>query len=225
MPPRRLGGKRVLLAMLIVLAAAVIPAVFVPTLVCKGGDPELPDIGSVPPFALVDERGETFTQEALRGHPTLINFVFTRCGTICPGIAMVTERLQERTSDRKGIDIKFVTISLDPEYDTPARLAEFAERYKADPTRWRFLTGPADRVRAFVTGPLMTAMDIPPDQPTQQWGGPNIVHRGYFLLVDADLVIRGVYESNDSAKLDELIRHARYLARISGDRGYKFGGG
>jgi protein SCO1 len=218
---RRIPGKRLLVGMLIVLAAAVIPAVFVPTLVCRGGDPDLPDLGSVPAFTLVDESGETFTEDALRGHPTIINFIFTRCDTICPVIAMKTEMLQRKTSDRKGVAIKLLSISVDPAHDTPERLSEFARRYGADPTRWRLLTGPEDAVRALVTGPLMNSMDVEGKLPS---GAPNVVHSGYFLLVDGDLVIRGVYDSNDMPRLDELIRHARFLARTSTDRGYKFGG-
>ena len=54
-------------------------------------------------------------------------------------------------------------------------------------------------------------------------GAPAISHNGYFVLVDANLVIRGVYDSSDIKKLDELMHHARYLARMS--RSYKFGGG
>ena len=154
------------------------------------------------------------------GHPTIINFVFTRCDTICPIIAMKTERLQEHTADRKGAAIKILTISVDPEYDSPAKLTEFALRYKADPTRWKFVTGPKDKITALVTGPLMNTMDREGNMPS---GAPQVVHSGYFLLVDPNLVIRGVYDSNDIHKLDELEHHARFLARIGGDP-YKFGG-
>ena len=55
-------------------------------------------------------------------------------------------------------------------------------------------------------------------------GAPNIVHSGYFFLVDGDLHIRGAYDSNDVKRLDELLHDARYLARTQ-RRGYKFGGG
>jgi protein SCO1/2 len=214
------SGKRVLLGMLGVLLIAV--AVLIVTYVERERDPELPDLGTVPAFSLVDDSGSAFTDEALRGHPTIINFIFTRCDTICPVIAMKTQRLQDKTADRKGIGIKLLSISVDPEHDTPAKLAEFAARYQADPTRWRFLTGPADKVRELVTGPLMNVMDRDGNMPS---GAPQIVHSGYFLLVDDELVIRGVYDSNDMHKLDELMRHARFLARTAGSgRQYKFGG-
>jgi protein SCO1/2 len=218
-PARKLPGKVLLLALLGVLLLAVIPAVIVPAAV---SDPELPDLGTVPAFRLVDETGQEFTEDALRGHPTIVNFIFTRCDTICPVIAMKTAQLQHKTSDRKGVEIKYLSISVDPAHDTPAKLAEFAARYQADPARWRFLTGPEAKVQELVSGPLMNSMDVEGKLPS---GAPNVVHSGYFLLVDGELAIRGVYDSNDMHRLDELIRHARFLARTGGTRGYKFGGG
>ena len=219
-PTTGVPGKYLLLGMLGVLGVTV-TAILLFGFVFREPDPELPDLGSVPAFALVDETGQPFTEDALRGHPTIINFAFTRCDTICPVLSMKTQRLQTKTEDRKGVAIKLLTISVDPEFDTPRRLADYATRFGADPTRWRFLTGPADKIRALVTGPLMNAMDR---EGVTTSGAPAIVHSGYFLLVDDELVIRGVYDSNDMQRLDELIHHARYLVRMGGDRSYKFGG-
>ncbi|MBS1119008.1 MAG: electron transport protein SCO1/SenC [Deltaproteobacteria bacterium] len=207
--------------MLLVFLLAVVPAIFVPTLMCRQPDPELPDLGPVPAFTLVDERGYEFTQEALRGHPTIVDFVFTRCDTICPVVSSKMERLQDKTGDRKASALKLLSISVDPEYDTPARLAEYATRYHADVERWRFLTGPKDKVTALVTGAFMINMDRDGPMPS---GAPSIAHQGYFVLVDAELRIRGVYDSRDQARLDELVHHARFLVRTGVDRSYKFGG-
>jgi protein SCO1 len=216
--PRSVRGPWVLVTMLGIVGIAI--AVLAFAYARRERIPELPDLGTVPAFDLVDDEGRPFTAEALRGHPTIVNFVFTRCDTICPVIAMKTQRLQERTADRKGVGIKYLSISVDPTYDTPARLTEFGARYKQDPTRWRFLTGPADKIKSLVTGPLMNTMDPDGKMPS---GAPQIVHSGYFLLVDGDLIIRGVYDSNDIRNLDELERHARFLAR-TGDPERKFGG-
>lgn len=219
-PPRRvaLEGRWVLLVMLGVIGLAC--AVLAFAYATREKDPELPDLGSVPAFSLLDQDGEVFTEAALCGHPTVVNFVFTRCDTICPVIAMKTQRLQDKTQDPKGAGIKILTISVDPEWDTPAKLTEFGARYGANPARWRFLTGPKDKITQLITGPLMNTMDRDGELKP---GVPNIVHSGYFLLVDGNLVIRGVYDSNDIHKLDELERHARFLARTGGDP-FKFGG-
>lgn len=217
--PTAIPGKKLLLGLLAILLVAVVPFIVVPTLFKRGETVKLDDLGTVTPFSLVDERGQVFTQEALRGHPTIVNFVFTRCDTICPIVTMKMERLQDKLQDRRAEPIKLVSISVDPAYDTPERLAAYAARYNAQADKWRFVTGPVDKVRALVEGPFMNSMILEGQTPS---GAPAISHNGYFALVDGDLRIRGVYDSNDVKRLDELLRHARYLARTSGS--YKFGG-
>lgn len=214
-----LSGKKLLIGLLVVFLIAVVPFVIVPTLLQRSNQLELPDLGTVTAFALTDETGAPFTEEALRGHPTIVNFVFTRCDTICPVVSAKMQRLQDRLLDRKAVPIKLLSITVDPAYDTPERLAAYAQRYSALPDKWRFVTGPVDRVRALVEGPFMNSMIYEGLSPS---GAPAISHNGYFALVDANLVIRGVYDSGETRKLDELLRHARFLARTSGS--YKFGG-
>jgi protein SCO1 len=204
-------GRRLLLGLLTVFLAAVVPAVVAPTLMCRRPDPELPDLGAVGSFALTDERGQPFTDAALRGHVTIVDFVFTRCDTICPVITMKMARLQDKTVDAAAV-IKLASFSVDPAYDTPERLAEYAQRYRADPARWRFVTGPPDDMRRLVEGPFMNSMANEGITPS---GAPAISHSGYFLLVDGNAHVRGVYDSNDIKRLDQMIHDARYLARTS----------
>jgi protein SCO1/2 len=215
----RLSGKRVLLAMLGILVLAVVGGILIPSFVAKD-DRDLRDLGTVPAFSLTDERGQVFTDEALRGHPTIVSFIFTRCDTVCPITAMKMQRLEERTRDKRGLPIKFISISVDPAHDGPAELTAFATKYRANPERWRFLTGTEQSIRALVEGPFMSPMDREGNATS---GAPNIVHSGYFLLLDGDLMIRGVYDSNDIHRLDELAHDARFLARTH-RHGYKFGG-
>jgi protein SCO1/2 len=206
---RPLRGQRLLVALLIIFLVAVVPAVVAPTLMCRRAEPELPDLGAVGSFALTDERGQRFTDEALRGHTTIVNFIFTRCDTICPVITMKMARLQDKTADAAAF-IKLVSFSVDPAHDTPERLAEYAQRYRADPARWRFVTGATDDVRRLVEGPFMNSMASEGLSPS---GAPQISHSGYFLLVDGNARIRGAYDSTDIKRLDQMILHARYLAR------------
>jgi protein SCO1/2 len=200
-------GRKLLLGMVAIVVVAIIPVAIV--LAHRPRDPNLPDLGMVPPFQLVDDRGEPVTADVFRGHPTVVSFLFTRCDTICPVTTMKMARIQEKTFD-KGDQIKLVSFSVDPKYDTPERLAEYAKRYKADPTRWRFITGDYDTIYRLVEGPFMSSMMREPDRPN---GVPNIAHGGYFILVDGDLHLRGTYDSGDIQRLDQLIRDARYLAR------------
>jgi len=175
------------------------------------GRSKLEDLGVVPPFHLVDERGQRFTEAAFAGHVTIVSFLFTRCDTICPVTTMKMQRIQDKTFD-VGDRVELLSFSVDPEYDSPARLAEYAKRYQADPARWRFVTGPVADMHKLVEGPLMTSMTRESDRPN---GIPNIAHGGYFLLIGPDRVIRGVYDSNDIQRLDEMIHDARFLARVA----------
>jgi protein SCO1/2 len=204
-------GRRLLFGLLVVFLVAVVPSIIVPTLMCRPEHKPLPDWGEVGSFQLVDQLGQPFGDDALRGKISIVSFVFTRCDTICPVISMKMARIQEKTFDL-GREIKLVSFSVDPEYDTPARLAEYAKKYGADPERWRFVTGPNDKVYSLIEGPFMTSMMRAQDRPS---GVPDIKHGGYFLLLDRNLHIRGKYDSDLVNQLDALMRDARYLVRTT----------
>ena len=206
--PGTIPGRRLLIGLLGILVAAV-AAISLPMVACGPADPALLDLGDVGTFALTDERGAPFNEAALHGHVTIVSFLFTRCDTICPVTTMKMARLQDKTFDA-GAQIKLASFSVDPAYDTPDRLAAYAQRYHADAARWRFVTGPAETMRRLVEGPFMNSMAQ--DGVTAS-GAPQISHSGYFLLVDRDAHIRGAYDSNDIKRLDQMIRDARFLAR------------
>lgn len=201
-------GPKVLLGSLAVLVVAV-GAFVIPSFLCRPNAPKLDELGVVPPFTLKDDRDQTFTEAALRGHVSMVNFIFTRCDAICPTSTMRMEKIQEKTFE-VGDKIKLVSYSVDPEYDTPARLASYAKQYRADPNRWRFLTGDLAQLTKLIEGTFMISMQRDGTTPS---GAPSIAHQGFFLLVDQNLHIRGAYDSADTQRLDEMIRDARYLAR------------
>jgi protein SCO1 len=167
------------------------------------------DYGAMPSFTFTDQTGGTLTEEWLRGRVTIVDFIFTRCDTICPVLTWKMVGLAEQTRDLDD-RIRLLSFSVDPVYDTPAVLAAYADRYRVDPARWRFVTGDYPRIEALVTGALMTAME---PAGTTASGAPDIRHGGHFLLIGPDLRIRGVYDSSDEARLTALVRDARRLAR------------
>jgi protein SCO1 len=206
-----LSGRRLLLSMLGVLVLAVVPAVVFPTLMCRPAGEKLDDYGVVPTFSLTDERNLPFSDKEMRGHVTLVNFIFTRCESICPVTSLKMQRLQEKTA-MAGSAIKLISFSVDPGFDTPDKLASYAKRFEADPSRWHFVTGPVEAVKSLVEGPMMMSMKQSGVTPS---GAPDIAHSGHFLLIDRELRIRGVYDSADLTRMSTMIRHARYLARTS----------
>jgi protein SCO1/2 len=98
-------------------------------------DYQLPGVG------LVREDGSVVTlpRELDDGRPVVLNFIFTTCTTICPVLSQTFTQLQEKLGSELG-KVHLVSISIDPEQDTPARLEEYARRFHAGPA-WRFYTG------------------------------------------------------------------------------------
>lgn len=194
--------------LLLVIVAIVVPTVVLPTLIFPPANPKLEDYGTVPAFKLVDHTGAELTDDSLRGHVTIVNFIFTRCDTVCPITTAKMHTVQERTSDEPGI--KLLSISVDPAHDTVAALADFATQYRADPSRWRFAVGDIVALKALVEQGMKVGFD---DLGTRPSGAPNITHSGHFVLLDQDVHIRGYYDSDDWPRIERLMKHARYLNR------------
>jgi protein SCO1/2 len=206
---RRIGGRRLFLYILALLVAIVTPTIVLPTLVWRRPAPHLDDLGALPAFALTAHTGEPFTDAEMRGHVSVVDFIFTRCDAICPVLSMKMQGLQKATA-KVGDRIKLVSFSVDPEHDTPAVLAAYAERFQADPTRWAFVTGDSTVVRRTIEQGLMVGYDKLGTTPS---GAPNINHSGHMVLVDRDGHVRGLYDSNDPQRLQDLQHHARWLSR------------
>lgn len=102
--------------------------------------------GDIP---LVDQSGKTqrLYSDLLAGRSVVIDVMFTSCTGVCPVMSRTFAHLQDWLGDRLGRDVHLISISVDPENDTPAKLAEYAARYKAKPG-WYFLTGSKEDVQA-----------------------------------------------------------------------------
>jgi protein SCO1/2 len=124
----------------------------------RTGEAPLPDaaphlaVGDpLPAFQLIDSTGRAVTQADLAGKVAAINFIYTRCPLpeVCPRLSANFAALQRRFRERMGKDLVLLSVTVDPDYDTPAVLAEYSRRWGADPAGWRFLTGnPAPLARA-----------------------------------------------------------------------------
>lgn len=179
--------------------------VSVGALALRDPGPPLPVLAQVPAFSLVDQRSATVTAESLRGQPWIVDFFFASCPTSCP---RETARMQalSRTITRKKLPVRLVSITVDPESDTPAKLTEYAARHGAD---WSFLTGPTKGLeRAFVG-----AFESSCVKPTDRADLEQIMHGEWFVLVDAENRIRGFYDSREQRQLDRLLADAERVAR------------
>ena len=92
---------------------------------------------------LVDQDGKAvrFYSDVLQGNVVVVNFIFTRCTDACPLLTRRMNTVRRALGDRFGRDVRFVSISVDPEYDTPQELRRFAATQDAAFTGWTWLTG------------------------------------------------------------------------------------
>lgn len=112
----------------------------------------LPRMALAPGFALTDQDGEPLTSEDLRGAITLYSFTYTHCVDPCPPTAELMRDVQTDLvgMDLDGVPVRLVTVTIDPERDTPEALHAFGERLGADFSRWTFATGDDARLRQVV---------------------------------------------------------------------------
>ncbi|MGH7266854.1 MAG: SCO family protein [Candidatus Rokuibacteriota bacterium] len=182
--------------------------------------------GEVPEFALTERSGRPVARADLLGKVWLATFIYTQCTETCPLQSARVARLQAEFTAEP--DLVLVSITVDPERDTPAVLAAYAERYGADPIRWWFLTGDKRAIYRLATEGFRLGV-VDPDDPTQtsvplRWLGPApalathgskglVMHSARFVLVDRQARIRAYHLPDDEASLDRLRRNLRTLLR------------
>ena len=116
---------------------------FLPREVTKEEDENPWDPAGIEDFSFTDTEGQTVTKADLLGKPFVISFIFTFCRGPCPKVSMEMRELQDRLKD---YDFNLVSLTVDPERDTPEVLKIYGKELKADFSRWKFLTGPQSEI-------------------------------------------------------------------------------
>jgi protein SCO1/2 len=165
---------------------------------------DLPTLAQVPEFQLSSQTDAAVSKQDLLGNVWVANFIFTRCPNPCP---LMTERMMElqKAIQRKGGAVKLVTVTVDPEHDTPEVLAAYAAKYHADPAIWSFLTGEPDKVEAFVTKGMLQPLATDPN------GTPS--HSQRFLVIDANGALRSFHDLSDPELMPKLLMDIGKLLR------------
>jgi len=101
---------------------------------------------------VLDQNGKqlNFYSDLIKGKTVAINFVFTTCTAICPSLTATFRRVQQDAAAR-GVDVKLISVSVDPTTDTPERLNDYAAKFKAGPN-WTFVTGDKARIDSVLSG-------------------------------------------------------------------------
>ncbi|MBI3417704.1 MAG: SCO family protein [Verrucomicrobia bacterium] len=120
------------------LTILAITSAFIWTRLMSPGRP-LPVISEVRPFTLTNQLGQSITLDSLRGQVWIADIIFTRCPGPCAKLTRQLAVIQNALRDEH--DVRFVSLTADPTYDTPAVLQRYAKRFGANQERWHFLTG------------------------------------------------------------------------------------
>ncbi|HEY8995759.1 MAG TPA: SCO family protein [Lacunisphaera sp.] len=131
---------------------------------------------NLPSFTLLDQESRTVSASRFRGKRVVLNFIFTRCpvATMCPASTLRMSQLQKAAREAGAKDFELVSISLDPEFDTPGVLREYAEARGLDTSNWSFLTGPDAAVRH-----LLAQLGV-----IREFEGATIKHTLATVLID-----------------------------------------
>jgi protein SCO1/2 len=168
----------------------------------------VPRIRVAPGFSLVDQDGQRLTNEDFRGRFVLYNFGYTRCPAPCANLNQTMFNIQSRLDEAElgDIPITFVTISFDPQYDSPEVLKAYAETQGAETTQWKFATTPDEALLKHIIGGGFEAY-------YQQEDDGSYDFDPKFVLVDGWGIIRGEYRYQTlTPDTDRILRHMRVLA-------------
>ena len=169
---------------------------------CSRAGLKLPDYGRVPQFQMTDSQGRAFDSNTLAGKVWIVDFIYTNCPGPCPRMTSQMHRLAQR--EKGDARVELVSISVDPQHDTPQVLDDYAHHFGGPTPQWLFLTGPPQTVHrlafdAFHLGDIIGNMD----------------HSTKFALVDQHGDIRGYYSTFDQDGMRSLVDDVAALRKAS----------
>ena len=163
-------------------------------------EPVLPVIGEIPSFHLVDQNDDMFTLQNMEGKVWLADFIFTTCAGPCP---IRTERMKTVQKDFKDYEnMRFVSFTVNPDYDTPEILSDYADRNRIDTSTWSFVTGNYEDIQSLV-GEGFKMGDVE----------EIVFHSTQFALVDDKGIVRGYYSGIEPSEHKLLKRDIKYLLK------------
>ncbi len=169
----------------------------------------LPRVRLAPGFILTNQDGETMNNEQFRGKITLYNFTYTRCQPPkCRQFDTIMKEVQDRMSEVEtyGTPVEFVTITFDPEHDTPKVLKAYAEDIGADTSTWHFLTSDDPQQIRRVVG---TGFQVY----YKERGPGDFEFIPTIIMVDGWGIVRGIYNGRIYvADADRILNHFNVIA-------------
>ncbi len=168
--------------------------------------PQPPVLGQLGAFALTNQDGLPFGTPQVAGSVLLVNFVFTRCPSVCPVLTKSMSQVQERLKGTAK-SIQLLSITVDPDHDKPEVLKAYAKSYNARHDTWNFLTGSKEDIRKLVVDNFKSALEYPvSNDATDMSPAFDIAHGEHFVLIDQIGQIRAYERIKNSDDINRILR-------------------
>jgi protein SCO1/2 len=168
----------------------------------------LPVIGPVGDFTLTNQHGEAVSAADFHGQVWVANIIFTRCAGPCPAMTKAMKQIQDATDKR----VRLVTLTTDPDNDTPEVLKRYGEKFGADFNRWSFLTGSKEQIaRLAIQGLKLTAQEKPDSE--RENPADLFIHSAAFVVIDRSNNLRAAFQLEDPDLTSKVQTANRTLLR------------
>ena len=158
-----------------------------------------------PSWDLIDQNNLLFSSKQLENDIQVLNFFFTSCPTVCPAMNRNVQKVQQVYINTPKV--QFVSISVDPERDTPKELKKYEESFSLNKNQWHFLTGNKDSIYLMARkGYNLSATDA-------DGGSQNILQSQHVLLIDHQQHIRGIYDGTEPKEIANLVKDITKLQK------------
>ena len=165
-------------------------------------------------ISFTNQLGRKVSLDDLNGKIIVVDFFFTRCPTMCPGLAKSMKKLQNSFKKNDSI-VQFLSISVDPQHDSVVQLKKFSDKFNIDPGTWWLVRGDKKEVYDFGLNELKASVaDVGIDT--------AFIHTENFFLLDKERIVRGWYNGFDSVLQAKLVRDVPLLM-LEKDRKKTFG--
>ena len=152
----------------------------------------LPDYGQIGDFKLLNENGTPVSLATLRGHVWVADIIFTRCAGPC--LKMTRQMEQIEAALPADSPARLISLTTDPDFDTPSVLKTYGQRFNADFSRWMFLTGTKQQIANLAIDSLkLTALPIKASE--RQNPADLFVHSTIFVVADKHGHLRGIFQT------------------------------
>jgi len=169
----------------------------------------LPVLRTISSMDLVDQEGEPVNLQTFRGQPWFANIIFTRCPGPCARMTQKMRQLQEALP-AEASEVQLVSLTTDPDFDTPEVLSQYARKFQADTQTWKFLTGTKEEIVRVSTQEWLLVM-LEKGEAERESPNDIFLHSTLTVLMDGLGRIRGTYEILEEGQLEEALADLQRL--------------